>query len=411
MPFVHHRLANGLQIVVEENRDALSAAVAFYVRTGARDEPAEWAGVSHFLEHMAFKGNDRLSAEDINRQFDALGAQFNAYTTEEVTAYYAAVLPEAVTATVDLLAVLLRPALRDSDFELERTVILNEISDYADSPMWNAYDRVMHRFFGSHPLGHTVLGSRESVGGLQVDQMRRYHQARYQPANMVLIATGHVDTAVLIAQAERLTAGWPSAPVVPRPVERPTPLGSELLVRPNFAQQVLFLVAPAPASTDPRRIAAELLTTIVGDDTGSRFYFELAEPGLVESVDMSYNEYDGAGILMVTAAAEPTQMAEALAVIRQVLEQLQQEGVTEEELTMARTKVASRFSMAAEIPSNRLPSLAYNWIYRGNYLSVNEELALVEAVTLEDVHQVLAAFPPLQATAVSLGPLPSLPGL
>ena len=191
--FHHHQFPNGLTLIGEVSPSARSVAVGFFVKTGSRDEGNDVSGVSHFLEHMVVKGTPRRSAFDVNRDFDRIGAQYNAYTSEENTVFYGAVLPEYLPDAVDILADILRPSLRQDDFDMEKKVILEEISMYEDQPMWSAYDASKSLFFQKHPLGNRVLGTTESVGALTSEQMRNYFQHRYVAPNIAVIATGNFD--------------------------------------------------------------------------------------------------------------------------------------------------------------------------------------------------------------------------
>src|SRR4051812_1061520 len=173
--FQRQSLPNGLNIIGEISPSARSVALGFFVRTGSRDETVAECGVSHFLEHMVFKGTPRRSSLDVNRDFDRIGAFSNAYTSEENTVFYAAILPEYLPQAVDILADILRPSLRLDDFEMEKKVIIEEIGMYDDQPMWCAYDHAKKAFFADHPLGGSVLGSAASVGGLTRDQMQAYY--------------------------------------------------------------------------------------------------------------------------------------------------------------------------------------------------------------------------------------------
>ena len=172
MEFFEHKLYNGLQIVAERNPHVHSVAVGFYVRAGARDETPEESGVSHFLEHMAFKGTQRHSADDVNRVFDEVGAKYNASTSEETTLFYGAILPEYLPTTLDLLADIIFPSLRDDDFNMEKKVILEEIGMYDDQPGFLVYERAMQAHFKGHPLGQSILGSVDSITALTSAQMR-----------------------------------------------------------------------------------------------------------------------------------------------------------------------------------------------------------------------------------------------
>src|SRR5882762_6189314 len=171
LTFKHHQLANGLDVIAEVNPDSYSVALGLFVKTGARDETADVNGVSHFLEHMMFKGSDKYTWEDVNRIFDEIGARYNAFTSQEMTAYYANVLPEFTERAVEHLAHLLRPAIRVEDFTTEKKVILEEIAMYLDDPGHRLYEELMESHFGNHPLSRSVLGPADTIRNLKRPQM------------------------------------------------------------------------------------------------------------------------------------------------------------------------------------------------------------------------------------------------
>src|ERR1051325_3292360 len=208
MTFRNHTLDNGLEIIAETSPDAYSSAYAFFVRTGARDETPEISGVSHFLEHMVFKGSANRTAEEVNRDLDDLSASSNAFTSEEQTVYYATTLPDDQEAIVELLADMMRPVLRQEDFDTEKQVILEEIAKYDDQPPYGAHEKCMAAFFGEHPLGKSVLGTTRSVGDLRREQMLEYFERRYSPKNIVLAAAGNVDFGELVKEVERNCGSW-----------------------------------------------------------------------------------------------------------------------------------------------------------------------------------------------------------
>src|SRR5215813_5814698 len=166
MSFHSHQLPNGLTIIGETSPSARSVALGFFVRTGSRDETPEVSGVTHFLEHMVFKGTPRRSALEVNLDFDRIGANYNAFTSEENTVFYAAILPEYLPQAVDILADILRPSLRAEDFDMEKNVIIEEIGMYDDQPMMSAFDRAKRVYFAKHPLGNSILGTKESITAL-----------------------------------------------------------------------------------------------------------------------------------------------------------------------------------------------------------------------------------------------------
>lgn len=408
MQFRHNTLDNGLEIVAELNPRAYSTAVGFFVRTGARDESPEVSGVSHFLEHMAFKGNERYSADDVNRVFDELGAKYNASTGEEFTLFYAAILPEYLDQTFELLTALLTPSLRETDFDTEKQVILEEIGMYEDLPAFVAHDHAMRAHFGTHPLGQSILGTTESVSALTVDQMRRYHRERYRAGNMTLVAAGNVDGDRLRTLAESHCARWPAGRAVrdARPPARAG--GQEFVHRPASQQEHVTQLAAAPSATSPLRFAAELLSVIVGDEAGSRLYWELVDPGHVEAAELSFSEFDGAGAWMTYLCCRPQEAAANVERVAALYAQVNREGVGNEELTQAKSKAAARIVLHSERPMGRLSSLGGNWLYRREYRSVQDDLNSLQAISAEDIGRVLAEYPLAQTTTVGVGPLSGL---
>src|SRR5262245_35796876 len=213
MPFHKETLPNGLTILGETSPSARSVALGFFVRTGSRDETPEESGVSHFLEHMVFKGTPRRSAFDVNRDFDRIGANYNAFTSEENTVFYAAILPEYLPQAVDVLADILRPSLRDDDFNTEKNVIIEEIGMYEDQPNWAAYDHAKKHYFADHPLGNSILGTPASITALARDQMAAYHARRYVAPNILAVAAGQFDWDRFVDLVAKACGGWESGPV------------------------------------------------------------------------------------------------------------------------------------------------------------------------------------------------------
>src|SRR3954453_2448014 len=193
MQFHHTILDNGLQVIAELNDQARSVASGFFVKAGSRDETPEVAGVSHFLEHMIFKGTPRRDALAVNRDFDRVGAKHNAQTSEEDTFYHVTCLPEYLPRAFDVLSDILRPSLREDDFDTEKKVIIEEIRMYQDNPMSVAYEAAKAAHFGAHPLGQSILGTVAAIAGMKVDRMRDYFARRYSPANIVLAFAGRTD--------------------------------------------------------------------------------------------------------------------------------------------------------------------------------------------------------------------------
>jgi predicted Zn-dependent peptidase len=411
MNFHQETLPNGLTILAETSQRALSTGIGFFVKTGARDETDDVAGVSHFLEHMAFKGNEKYSADDVNRRFDEIGAKYNAYTTEEHTVYHAVVLPEFVGNASDMLADLLRPALRADDFFMEQKVIVEEIGMYADMPPFVTYERAMARHFGDHPLGKNVLGSVQSIEALVPEKMKAYHDRRYSADNVIVAAAGKIDWVRFRDLIEEKCGDWKRGDKSERTPIQYTPGADEVVPVERYEQQCMMMLAPAPNAANPLRTAGDLLATILGDDTGSRLHWALAETGKVESIDFAYHEYYGAGLYMLSAASAPERMAENVDEIRRVLRTAMLDGVTSEELELAKNKVAARLVLSAEKPRNRLGPLAYSWAYRESYRTVASELDELRAVTIGHIRALLEEYPLLPATTVTVGPLAEVAGV
>src|SRR4051794_29218059 len=208
MRFHQTVLENGLQVIAELNDRAWSVASGFFVKAGSRDESPEVAGVSHFLEHMIFKGTPNRDALAVNRDFDRVGAKHNAQTSEEDTFYHVTCLPEYLPRSFDVLSDILRPSLREEDFDTEKKVIIEEIKMYQDNPMSVAYDAAKALHFGPHPLGQNILGTVESIEAMKVDAMRDYFARKYSPANIVLAFAGRTDWGRVVGLAGEHCGGW-----------------------------------------------------------------------------------------------------------------------------------------------------------------------------------------------------------
>lgn len=411
MPFHQHTLANGLQIIGETSPSARSVALGFFVRTGSRDETPQECGVTHFLEHMIFKGTPHRTALDVNRDFDRIGADYNAFTSEENTVFHAAVLPEYLPQAVDLLADILRPSLRGEDFDMEKQVIIEEIGMYEDQPMWSAYDHARRLYFAEHKLGNSILGTPQSITALTRDQMDAYFRRRYVAPNITAVVAGHFDWPRFVEMIETQCGRWEKGPA-----ER-TGLGEtggsgrfEVMIRQKVMQEHVILIAPGPAADSPLRYAADLLSMAVGDDSGSRLYWGLVDPGLAESADCSFHDYEGAGAFYTSFSCEPEQADEDLALVQEVLRGVQRDGITEEELNQARSKVLSRVVRGSERPKGRLMAVGMGWTYQHAYRSVDDDLRAYEAVTLPAIRQVLEHYPLDRLTTLALGPLEQLNG-
>ena len=404
MPFHHTVLDNGLQVIAELNDRARSVASGFFVKAGSRDEAADVAGVSHFLEHMVFKGTPRRDALAVNRDFDRVGAKHNAQTSEEDTFYHVTCLPEYLPRAFDILSDILRPSLREDDFDTEKKVIIEEIKMYLDNPMSVAYDAAKALHFGPHPLGKTILGTTESITAMKVEAMRDYFASKYSPSNIVLAFAGRTDWENVVELARTRCGEW-SGGETSREAVPPRGTGRfEALLRADDQQQTVIGVCDGPPLESADRYAAQLLATVLGDHTGSRLYWALVDPGHADGAELSYQDYNQAGALFTFLSCVPDETHNNLARVAEVYRETLRDGLSADELNQAKNKVLARSVLRSERPMGRLGSLGFLWTYRREYQSLADELEAYSGVTLGDVRRVLDQWPLLPMTIVSVGP-------
>jgi predicted Zn-dependent peptidase len=405
LEFLTHILPNGLEIVAECNDAAYSTALGFFVKTGSRDETDAVAGVSHFLEHMVFKGTPSRTVDDVNREFDEMGAHYNAATGEEGTVFYAAVLPEYQERAVRLLADILRPSLRREDFDTEKQVIIEEIRMYEDMPPFGADEKCRAAYFGPHPLGQSVLGSTRSITELDIEAMREYFGRRYGPGNIVLAGTGKIAFDALVATADECCGHWEPGDAG-RKAEPATPRHEFRVIQKQAAtQQYAVQMAAGPAADADDRYTAKLLATVLGDELGSRLFWELVDPGRAEHASLSHGEYEGAGAMVTYLSCDPDTAADNLRRILDVYRRAESDGVTPAELEQAKSKVRSRIVISSERPRGRLFAVGSDWVQRQEYRSVRDDLDAIAAITLEEMAAVATAYPLSRSTTVTIGPL------
>jgi predicted Zn-dependent peptidase len=403
LTFHHHQLPNGLDIVAEINPDSYSFAAGLFVKTGARDEDPKLNGVSHFLEHMMFKGSEKYTWEDVNRIFDEMGARYNAFTTQEMTAYYANVLPEFTERAIEQLANLLRPAIRQSDFDTEKKVILEEIAMYLDDPGHRLYEKLMELHFGNHPLSMSVLGPAESIKRMERDEMANYFTARYGPGNMVLSVTGRLDFNEVIKLAEKYYGNWPrvDAPrVQPDPMYRPQRTS---LTDAKLNRQYTMGMTPGPSAQDERRFAARVLSDVIGDSDGSRFYWALVDPAIADDADFGFYPHDLCGSFYLSITSDPERAQTSLDIALAELNKVKTE-LNDDAIERAKNKIASSIVLSGEVPIGRMRSIASQWIYNKEYRSLEQDMETLLKVTPDSLRDLMRDFPFDPMTIVSLGP-------
>ena len=408
MEFKQAKLDNGLTIIAEVNHDAASMAAGFFARTGSRDETPEVAGVSHFLEHMIFKGTARRSALDVNLDFDEMGATYNAFTSEENTVFYGAVLSEFQTRLMDLLGDILRPALRQEDFDLEKGVIIEEIAMYDDRPSYRIYDKLMSTHFLGHPLGNSVLGTRQSIQALTRDQMQAYFDRRYSPGNVTVVGVGNLDFDRFVETVSQLCSHWKPCDAPRSILPSKGNLSRHIMTDKKVTRQHLGLMSVAPNNQNLERFPAMLVSTIMGDSTGSRLFYSLIETALADEASMGYDPLDGAGAFITFVSTDPENAAKALRIVQDEFKAFMDKGPTEKEMQAAKNKIASSATLKGEVPMGRLTAVGFDWVYRKEYIPLARQIESLFAVTPQQVLDVARRYDISAATIVGLGPLENL---
>jgi len=403
MEFTHCTLDNGLTVIAEINRAAASMAIGFFAKTGSRDETPEVAGVSHFLEHMMFKGTARRSADDVNREFDEIGANYNAYTSQENTVYYAQVLPESLPRAVDLFGDMLRPALRVEDFEMEKKVILEEIGMYEDRPHWRLHDALLEKYFGSHSLGYRVLGTSDIISALTAEQMREYFNHWYSPQNITVSASGKVDFDALVKDVERLTGHWQRTTAARDYVQPRLADGDLTIVDEKLNRHYVAMISPGPGAQEETRYAAAVLSDVLGDSDGSRLYWALIDPGICDDADFSHHPQDQLGAFFADVSCDPERADQVEKILIDTIDNSIAD-LKDDEIERAKNKIATQTTVHGESTGGRMRSLGSQWTYLGKYSPLQDEIEKIMSITRDDILAMLGKDALRPRTIVRLGP-------
>lgn len=378
-------LDSGLLLVTESMPGVRSLSVGCWIGTGSRDETATQAGISHLLEHLLFKGTPQRSARDIAEAIDAVGGDMNAYTTKEYTTFYVRTLARDADLALDVLSEILRdPALRPDEVDAERQVVLEELLMHLDEPADLVQEREAAALFPGHPLGKEVLGDPEVVAAVTVEELRAFFDHHYRPGNMVLSAAGELEHEELAAELERRFAGWSggSRPVREPPVESPTPV--DLLER-DTEQAHLVVGVRAVERRSPQRFALDLVNHTLGGGVSSRLFQKIREErGLAYSVTSERSAYDDAGALTVSVGTAPEHAPEVLELVRAELDAVTAGGITERELEVAKGSLSAELLLSLEDSGARMSRIGGSQLLHGEVLPVDEVLARIAAVTLDD---------------------------
>ncbi len=402
-------LPNGLTVLSEPYPGVRSIAIGAWVRAASMHEQREEMGVSHMLEHLVFKGTKNRSAKEIASSLEALGGSLDAYTAREHTCFQARVLDEHLPQAADVIADLIfRPAMRAEDLNLERKVVLEEIAMVEDSPDDIVFELHNEALWGSHPYGYSILGTRDTVGSMKVETVRALHSRAYHPSQIVVAASGNIEHADLLAELER--TGWNDIPrgnetrlVVPPPVAAAP---NEKRIERDSQQTHLVFGSPTVAHADPRRYPLMLIDTLLGGGMSSRLFQRIREElGLAYSVYTFQSFHVNAGTHGVYVATAPETAEQAIAAVREELARVAREGIADAELQLGKQQLKGQVTLSMESVSSRMYRAAGIELFGEPYVPVDEILAKIDAITVDDTMAVCAEFfPPERQTLVSLGP-------
>jgi predicted Zn-dependent peptidase len=384
-------LPGGLRVITEQVPGVRSAAVGIWVGVGSRDELPGVAGAALFLEHLLFKGTARRSAARIAEEIDAVGGELNAFTAKEHTCYFVHALDSDLPLAIDLLAdVVFFATMGQDDFELERGVVLEEIAMRDDDPEDLLQEAFCTAMMGTHPLGRSVLGSEKSIGGLSRTALRGFYRRRYQPHRMVLAVAGnvtHKDVLRLARKALAQRLGGDGAPVPPRAgrLRLATPHGVELRTD-DTEQAHLMLGVRGLDRHDERRFALGVLNAALGGGMSSRLFQEVREQrGLAYQVYSAVQSYSDTGMLSVYAGAQPDRLGEVAGVLRSVLADVAEHGLTDGEVARGKGQLRGGLVLGLEDSSARMSRIGKGELNYADHLTVEDTLARIDAVTAADV--------------------------
>lgn len=385
-------LDSGIRILTESMPGVRSVTLGVWVGVGSRDEPTEIAGVTHWLEHLLFKGTATRSARDIAVVFDEVGGELNAFTAKEFTCFYARTLDEHTPMAVEVVADMLQHSIiRDEDVMSERTVVLEEISMHEDQPDDVVHDVFLEALWGVHPLGRRVLGSTETIEAMTRDQIDAYYRLHYRPGNMVVAAAGSLRHEDVVAAVEKAFRDAPPSPQRGvRTGERSPALraGFTAVQRPTEQAHVVYGTGGLPRFDD-RRWSLGVLNMALGGGMSSRLFQEVREKrGWVYSIYSVHSSFADTGTFDIYAGTAPGRARDVLALVRDEIDAVVSEGITEEEIDRGKGHLKGNLVLGLEDTSGRMSRLGKGELCHGEILTPDEIIAKIDGVTLDDVRRV-----------------------
>jgi predicted Zn-dependent peptidase len=404
-------LPGGLRIVTEAMPGVRSASVGIWVGVGSRDETPSVAGASHFLEHLLFKGTRNRSALDIAMRMDTIGGEFNAFTEKEHTCFYATVLDRQLPVAVDIIAdVVLNATIAAADVDIERTVVLEEISMRDDDPSDLVHDEFAAALFGDAPLGRSILGSEESINQLSRKQIHGYYSRRYRPSEMVVSVAGNIDHAEVVrlvraAFTGRLFDG--DAGAEPRPDRRlhTAPARPVSVVADDTEQANIVLGSMGLSRFDERRFVLGVLTTAIGGGMSSRLFQQIREQrGLAYSTYSFTSSYAGDGLFGLYAGCQPGKADEVVSIMTAVLRSVATDGLGADEIERGKGQLCGGMVLGLEDSGSRMTRIGKAELTYGDVLGLDDLLGLVQAVTLDQVNELAAELAAQPTCLTVVGP-------
>jgi predicted Zn-dependent peptidase len=387
-------LPNGLVVLTEPMEHVHSVSVGIWVRSGSRREPAELNGISHFIEHMVFKGTARRTAEDIAREVDRLGGMLDAFTSKEMVCFNTRVLDEHLPKAFDILAdMVLEPKFAADDIAREQSVILEEIGMAQDNPEDLVHELFTQNFWSTHALGKPILGTPETVSAFTRDTLFQWFRRSYAPNQIVITAAGHLTHAQLVdLAAAHFSKLAPAEDSRPDPQAHAAPHITQRSKR-ELEQVHICLGVPALPITDQRRFAASVLCNVLGGGMSSRLFQSVRERlGLAYAIFSDLNSYHDTGVLSVYAGTSLETTAQLVRCVLDEFRRLKDEPLDEEELRRSKDHLKGATLLALEGSGQRMSSLARYHIYFNRTFTPEELIAMLEAVTAEDVQQLAREF-------------------
>ncbi len=387
-------LPNGLVVITESMEHVHSVSVGVWLRSGSRREPPELNGISHFIEHMVFKGTRRRTAEDIAREVDSVGGMLDAFTAKELVCFNTRVLDEHVPKAFDIMSdMLLEPKFADEDIEREKSVVLEEIRMTKDNPEDLVHELFTQNFWNSHALGRPILGTPKTVSAFTREKLKTWFRRWYAPNNLVITAAGHLEHPRFVELvADRFSKLEPYRQAGSDPVPRSVP-HITLRKKSELEQVHICIGVPALPMNDDRRFAVSVLNNVLGGGMSSRLFQNVRErQGLAYAIFSELNAYKDVGMLSVYAG---TSMDTASKLIQCVLEEfrrLKDEPLTSEELRRSKDHLKGATLLALEGTGQRMNSLARYHLYFNRHFTVQELIGMLESVTPEDVQQIAREF-------------------